>query len=149
MTLTTLSLYCLALAAGALIPVQASSNALLTLSTGHILYSSLILFAIGFAMVLGLTLILKPEMPGLQTLLDAPLQSYLGGLIVASYVLSITFLVPRIGVGNAVLFIVSGQIISAALIDHFGLFGTPIFELNTKRILGLGCMVFGLTLARQ
>lgn len=149
MTLTTLYLYLLALVAGALIPVQASSNALLTLSTGHVLYSSLILFATGSAMVLGLIVMLRPEIPSLQTLINAPLQSYLGGFIVATYVLSITFLVPRIGVGNAVLFIVSGQIISAALIDHFGLFGAPVFELSPRRMLGLGCMVVGLTLARQ
>lgn len=126
----------LALIAGALIPIQASSNALLAQTTGHVLYSAFILFAIGFFLLLVLILVYRSRAPGLSVLLNAPVQNYLGGFIMAGYVLAITFLVPKIGVGNAVLFIVSGQILSAALIDHFAVFGSALFSLTLQRYLG-------------
>ena len=149
MSAATIGFFILALTAGALIPIQASSNALLTQTTGHIFYTALILFSVGLIMVLALTVFFRPEIPPLSDLLMAPAKSYIGGFIVAAYVLTITFLVPKIGVGNAVLFIVSGQIISAALIDHFALLGSPLFSLSPKRVIGLALMVIGLALAKS
>jgi len=146
MALKLLFLYGLAIIAGALIPVQAATNAMLSKVTGHVLYSSLILFGVGMALVLVFILLFRPTPPSLEELMAAPLHSYAGGLIVATYVLSITFLAPRIGVGNAVLFIVTGQILSAALIDHYGLFGASIFTLNAGKIMGLSCMIVGLVI---
>jgi transporter family-2 protein len=149
MSTSAVGFFTLALMAGALIPIQASSNALLTQTTGHVLYSALILFSIGLLLVLLLTIFYQPEMPDLSDLLTAPVQSYVGGFIVATYVLAITLLVPKIGVGDAVLFIVSGQILSAALIDHFALFGSPLFSLSPKRVIGLAIMIIGLALAKS
>lgn len=149
MTFKLLYLYALALFAGSLIPVQAATNSVLSKVTGHVFYSSLILFVVGFAMVLLLIILFKLPPPSFDTLASAPLHSYLGGFIVATYVLSITFLAPRIGVGNAVLLVVTGQIMSAALIDQFGLFGAPVFPLNTTRAVGLVCMIIGLILAKR
>jgi transporter family-2 protein len=45
---------------------------------------------------------------------------------VAFYVLSITWIAPTFGVGNAVFFVLLGQLVSAAMIDHFGLFGAQV-----------------------
>jgi transporter family-2 protein len=45
---------------------------------------------------------------------------------VAFYVLTITWIAPTFGIGNAVFFVLLGQLVSAALIDHFGLFGAQV-----------------------
>ena len=50
----------------------------------------------------------------------APPLYYAGGLLVAFYVLSITYSAPRIGVANAVFRALVGQIVAAGLIDQFG-----------------------------
>jgi len=141
-----LLLYGLAIIAGALIPVQAATNAVLSKATGHVFYSSLILFGVGMMLVLVFILLFRPTPPSFEELMSAPLYSYVGGLIVATYVLSITFLAPRIGVGNAVLLIVTGQIFSAALIDHYGLFGASIFPLTASKLMGLGFIINGLVI---
>jgi len=127
-----------------LIPVQAATNALLTKATGHILYSILILLCIGLFALVSLILIVKPEIPAVSNLLAAPLLSFSGGVIVAFYMLTITFISPKIGVGNSVLLIVVGQIISASLIDQFGSFGSLVSTMSTTKLLGLLCVVVGL-----
>ncbi len=144
-----LFLYGLAIIVGALIPIQAATNATLSKVTGHVFYSSLILFVVGITLILILIIFFKPNPPSIGELVAAPLYSYAGGFIVATYVLSITFLAPRIGVGNAVFLIVTGQILSAAIIDHYGLFGSSIFPFTLKKIAGLGCMVVGLVIVNN
>ena len=144
-----LLLYGLAIIVGALIPVQAATNAILSKVTGHVFYSSLILFGVGIVFVLALIIIFRPIPPSMGELMAAPLHSYAGGFIVATYVLSITFLAPRIGVGNAVFLIVTGQIFSAAIIDHYGLFGSSIFPFTIKKIAGLSCMIVGLVIVNN
>ena len=67
-------------------------------------------------------------------LVAVPAFGYVGGIIVATYVFAITFLAPRIGAGNTICYIVTGQIIAAVAIDHFVWFGLTVFHLNWHRV---------------
>ena len=69
--------------------------------------------------------------------------------MIAFYVLSITFIAPKFGVGNAVFFVLLGQLISAALIDHFGLFGAQINPLSMTRAGGIFLMAVGVYVTQQ
>ncbi len=139
----------LALGAGALIPVQAATNAVLSKSLGGIAYAALTLFLVGFLIVVAFTLVNRVPVPALDDFLKAPGFSYAGGIIVAVYVLSITFLAPRMGVGNAICFVVTGQIIAAVAIDHFGLMGSMQSAITWQRAVGVLVMVTGLFMARN
>jgi bacterial/archaeal transporter family-2 protein len=75
-------------------------------------------------------------------------QQYAGGLIVGFYVLSITFLAPRFGVGNAILFVVTAQLLTSALIDHFALAGATLRPLTTMRALGLLVVITGVVITQ-
>ncbi|MEM8648276.1 MAG: DMT family transporter, partial [Pseudomonadota bacterium] len=79
----------------------------------------------------------------------APTILYAAGILFAVYILSITFLAPRIGVGNAVFLVLLGQLISSAIIDHFGLFGAPQVPITVKRMIGIAVMAVGVMLARR
>jgi transporter family-2 protein len=141
-------LWLLALVAGALIPVQAAANAALSKSIqGNVPFAAMILFLLaGATTAVALALAGNPA-PKLAELGGAPWWSYAGGLIVAFYVLSITFLVPRIGVGTAITLIVTGQILAALAIDHFGLLRTLVFPLTPSRAAGALLMIGGAFLA--
>ncbi len=138
-----------ALFTGALIPIQAAANATLSKFIGSVAYSALVLFTLGFGVVVSFILLNRVQVPSVADFLSAPTYSYIGGIIVATYVLSITFLAPRMGVGNVICFIVTGQIIMAVLIDHFGLFGAGIQNLSVSRTMGVALMIGGLFLARS
>jgi len=139
----------LALVVGALIPIQAATNAAMSKSLGGIGYASLVLFGVSLVVVAGWILVNQIAMPPAEAFHAAPWYGWLGGLIVASYVLAITFLAPRIGVGDAICFIVTGQIFAAVVIDHFGLFGAPVAPLSLPRVAGVLLMVAGLFLAKR
>ncbi len=138
-----------ALLTGSLIPVQAAANAALSQSIGSVGYAALLLFTVGFGAVALFIMVSARQPPALAQFGSAPAYAYVGGLIVATYLLAITYLAPRLGVGNAICFIVTGQIIAAVLIDHFGLMGTPQQLLDAKRGGGVLLMVAGLFLARS
>jgi transporter family-2 protein len=59
------------------------------------------------------------------------------------YILSITSIAPKFGVGNAVSFVLLGQLISMSIIDHYSLLGAPQNEISLQRFIGLTLMVAG------
>jgi transporter family-2 protein len=91
----------------------------------------------------------KTHVPPLVQLKSAPLYSYAGGLIVCAYVIMITVIIPKLGVANAIGLIVTGQIICAVIIDHFGLFGTTVRTIDGQRLVGAVMMIGGIYLVMK
>jgi len=105
-----------------------------------------VLFAVGLIASLGL-LIAFEGLPKSMPKAAVPIVSYLGGLFIVFYIFSITSIAPKFGVGNAVAFVLLGQIISFAFIDHFSLMGAPHHPLSLQRLAGLIFMSLGVFLA--
>ena len=131
------------LLAGIGIPILAALNAALGARIGSPAAAATVLFIVAFLAALAVTLLSQPA--ALKLSLGGPRHLYLAGLLVAFYVLSITWIAPKFGVGNAVFFVLLGQLLSAAIIDHFALFGARANPLTWTRSLGIlvmGCGVF-------
>ena len=139
----------MALITGALIPIQASTNAAFSKSIGNPFVTGLMVFIVGLIGMLVFAIVTRVSMPSAQQLVAAPMYGYLGGLIVATYVVMITILVPRIGVGTAISFIVTGQIIFAVIIDHFGLFNTAVRPIDATRFIGVLLIAAGVYLVMK
>ena len=144
----TILLGLLAVASGALIPVQAASNAALSRTIqGNVPFAATTLFLTALVASALAVLASGKGLPSLGELREAPWWSYSGGPIVAFYVFTITFLAPRLGVGNAIALVVAGQVMAALAIDHFGLMRSLVFPLNPTRALGAVLMIIGVFLA--
>ena len=130
------------LAAGIGIPVLAALNAALGARIGAPFAAGAILFTVAMLVTMVVVSLTSGFGPIAQAT-GAPPHLFLAGALVAFYVLSITFVAPRFGVGNAVFFVLLGQLISAAAIDHFGLFGAQISPLSLTRAAGIGIMAMG------
>lgn len=137
-----------AAAAGALIPVMAVLNARLGRTLGEPAHAAVVLFAVGFACAVLASLLVIGRLPDVSRLAAASPIDLAGGTIVAFYVLSITTLAPRLGVGNAILFAVAAQILTSAAIDQFGLFGAAVRPVSLARLGGLALLIAGLTIAQ-
>lgn len=135
------------LAAGIGIPVLAALNAALGQRVGSPFAAGVILFIVALSAAIVMVIITGPA--PLAKLPEAPKHLFLAGLLVAFYVLSITAVAPHFGVGNAVFFVLLGQLFSTALIDHFGLFGAQISPLSLARAGGIGLMAAGVWLTQQ
>ncbi|KMW59056.1 Integral membrane protein [Candidatus Rhodobacter oscarellae] len=133
------------LCAGVAVPVLAALNAGLGVRIGSPVSAAVVLFVVALASALLAYAVLGGSFAGLA---QAPKGLMLGGCLVAFYVLSITWIAPTFGVGNAVFFVLLGQLISAAIIDHFGLFGAQVTPLSLTRAAGIAAMGGGVFLTQ-
>ena len=135
------------LAAGIGIPLLAALNAALGVRIGSPAAAAMVLFCVALFATTIVTLVTGPR--ALMNLPLAPRHLFLAGLFVAFYVLSITYIAPHFGIGNAVFFVLLGQLISAALIDHFGLFGARVSPLSLTRATGIAVMALGVWITQR
>ena len=80
----------LALVTGALIPVQTATNSIFSKGTGNPLITGLMVFIIGLAGMIIFIVLSGSAFPTRHQLFAGPLYSYLGGIIVATYVVMIS-----------------------------------------------------------
>ena len=136
------------LAAGIGIPILAALNAQLGQRLGSPAAAATILFVVAFCGALA-TLLLTAGPQALAKAPGQPKHLFLAGLLVAFYVLSITWIAPKFGVGNAVFFVLLGQLISAAAIDHFGLMAALPKPISLTRAAGIALMAAGVLLTQR
>lgn len=141
--------FALTLITGALIPIQAATNTAFSKSVGTPSITGLMVFVVGLIGMLLFVVLSRTSFPSSQQLATAPWYGYLGGIIIATYVVMITILVPKIGVGTAIGLIVTGQIICAVIIDHFGLFNVAVRSISVVRLTGVILMIGGVYLVMK
>ncbi len=136
------------LAAGIGIPVLAALNAQLGGRIGSPAAAATILFVVAFCGALA-TMVLTTGTGPLAAAPGQPKHLFLAGLLVAFYVISITWIAPKFGVGNAVFFVLLGQLVSAAIIDHFGLMAALPKPISLTRAAGIALMAAGVLLTQK
>jgi transporter family-2 protein len=129
------------------IPIMAALNAGLGVQLGSTAAATFVLFVVG--VILAGAVVAVVGAPSRAAFTFERPQLYAGAVFILFYALSVTWAAPRIGVGNAVFFVLLGQLVAAAVIDHFGLIGAIRAELTARRAAGIAAMAFGVWLARK
>ena len=128
------------------IPVFAALNGGLAIRLQNPMIASVFALLAAITVIL-VTLLVTEGVPRIRFDSSIPLWFYCGGVFVAIYILGMTFVAPRFGVGNAVAFVLLGQLLSMAAIDQFALFGAAQHSLTTQRLIGLALMTVGVFLS--
>lgn len=134
--------------AGIGIPLMATLNAGLGKHLASPAAATFILYCVGLALSLGLMLV-AGGLPTADKFRGIGPHFYMGAIFVVFYIVSVTWAGPKIGIGNAVFFVLLGQLIAAAAIDHYGLWGAVQSAITPKRVLGIAIMALGVYLARK
>lgn len=142
-----LPLAALMFATGIGIPIFAALNSALATQLGSPFAATAVTFAVGLVMALALV-VLTGFPPREAMHMHQPL-IWFGAVFMLFYGAAISFAAPKIGVGNAVFFVLLGQLVAAAAIDHFALLGAMKASLTAKRALGIAVMALGVYLARK
>ena len=129
------------------IPVMAALNAGLGKGLASPTAATAVLYLVGLAMALAA--LAWTGQPDWSRAASIPLPNWFGAFFVVAYILAVTWFAPRIGVGNAVFFVLIGQLVAAAAIDHFGLLGAERMTISPQRALGLLVMAAGVWLAKK
>jgi transporter family-2 protein len=109
-------------------------------------------FSVIAALFIGLAVLLVWErsFAGVRAVLHEPAWLWIGALMSVFIVFAITIGPPRIGVAATVGLVIAGNLLSAAVIDRYGLFAQEVIPIDRWRLLGLMLIATGaaLTLAR-
>lgn len=136
------------LSAGAAVAVQFAVNSQLKTATRNPAWAALISFLVGTTVLAVTLMIQRAPLPESKTLATAPAWAWMGGLFGAFYVYTAILLVPRVGVAVLAGLIVTGQMLAALLLDHYGLFRVPVHPVTAVRLLGATLILMGLFLMR-
>ncbi len=74
---------------------------------------------------------------------QAPWYSYTGGVLGVLIIYSVVLSIPKVGVAPATTAIILGQVFTAGLVDHFGLFGMQKIPFSLYNLLGTLMMAGG------
>jgi transporter family-2 protein len=96
-------------------------------------FSTLVAGITGIAVLL----VARRSLRGIPAAVHQPVWLWLGGVLSAFIILSITLSVPRIGVAAAIGLLITGNLLIAAAIDRFGWFGVEQIPLRWPRLLGI------------
>ncbi len=139
-------LVALTLLAGMGIPVMAALNGHLGAAVGTT-FAAVVLFVVALGVGASALLFQAPKLSLQQ--FQVPFQYYLGGVLVAFYILSITWVAPKLGLVQAIFIILLGQIASSVLIEHFGVLNVKQIPISFSRVAGVAFMLLGIYLARR
>jgi len=138
-----------ALVAGAVLPVQTAVNNKMAVTVGSPVLGALVSFAVGTLSILIYSLASGESLPSLSSSKDAPAIAWIGGLLGAFFVTATIILMPRVGVAMTISLIIAGQLITALVMDHFGLLGLEVRQVTPLRIVGVVLVGLGAVLIRK
>lgn len=141
MALETLPLVIAALA-GVAMAIQGSLNSALGKVIG-LWETTFIVHFVGLLLVSALLFICRLGDGCWADYHRAPWYTYLGGILGVLIIYGVVLAMPKVGVAPATTAIILGQVFTAGLVDHFGLFGMQKLPFSMWNILGTLLMAGG------
>jgi bacterial/archaeal transporter family-2 protein len=138
----------LALAAGAVLPLQAGLNGQLRSHLGSPFVAALVSFSAGTLLLLAVVIALRTPWPTNASAVPWWLWG-IGGTLGVGYLIMSIVLPPMLGVALTFGLIVAGQLALSLTLDHFGLLGFAQHAINPWRVLGAALIVAGVVLIRK
>lgn len=141
--------YLLPVMAGVAITVQSGINSQLRVALQHPIMAAFISFLTG-TIALGLILLFsRTAYPALDSYSNISWYKFSGGLF-GVFVVTVTLLsVAEIGAANMFVLIIAGQLITALLMDQFGLLGMKVNPVTLQKLLGILLLVCGAYLVNR
>jgi bacterial/archaeal transporter family-2 protein len=103
--------------------------------------------AVSFLCGVAALVVWERSFSGVRSALHEPAWLWLGGLMSVFIVFAVTVGPPRIGVAATVGIVIAGNLVSAAVIDRYGLFGQDVIPIDRWRLLGLALLAAGAALS--
>lgn len=142
----------LALAAGAVLPVQGAVNALLRHDLGAPFAVGAVSFLVATlamaAVLVAAMLLPRQPRPRLDGIPAMPWWGWLGGAAGATYVTTVFTAIPVIGTAAAVGLTVAGQQVVSILVDRYGWFRLPRRPVSALRLAGVIALLAGVAVIK-
>ncbi len=136
----------IALLSGAGLALQVGFNSQLRVRMGHPIPAALTSFLIGTTCLLTFVAAMRPPLPETEALQRSPWWIWMGGVVGACYVASAAAFARHLGAAGWLGLIVTGQILTSLMLDHFGLVGFPTHPISVWRIVGAALLLAGVVI---
>jgi len=133
--------------AGAMIALQAPTNAMLARAGGSPVLAALLSFVVGTIGLLAVWLA-SGNRPRTSAFAGLPWYAWVGGLYGALFVAVAAYAAPRIGLATLITIGIAGQIVMAMWLDQIGALGLPRDPASLTRLAGALLVVVGVVLVR-
>ncbi len=137
-----------AVAAGALLPIQASINGRMRPFVGGPIPATLVSVAVSTTAMIVLAMATQTRIPTSERVSGAPWWVWTGGLLGVVFVLVSLGLVNRLGAAFLFALVVVGQMLASMAIDHYGWHGVAEHPVSPLRLLGVALLLGGVLLIR-
>jgi transporter family-2 protein len=135
----------LAMLVGGALTVQVGMNATLARVIGSPLWAAAVSFVVGLLALVAFAVVAGSR-ASTGSFGQVPAWAWMGGLLGAVYVASVTILGPRLGGMTMVALVIAGQLTVALVVDQFGILGYPQIAVTPTRLLGAALLLAGAVL---
>ena len=139
----------LTVTAGMSVLIQQVLNANLRAELNSTAWSGFVSYLLGVFCMVGLAIIFRDPVPSAATIARVPLWAWSGGIFGAIFIGLSIITIPKLGGAAYIAILVTGQMIAALAVDHFGLLGVPERQIDLPRMLGVALLVGGVVLIRR
>ncbi|WP_346830839.1 DMT family transporter [Pseudomonas abietaniphila] len=136
----------LALAAGAMLPLQAVVNARLARAVDGPLWAAAISALVVSVVLAGIALASGKPWPRPALMVGLPWWAWVGGLCGAVVLSATAAVAPRLGAGCMIALIMVGQVVTALALDRLGWFDMAVQYLTIKKLVAAVILIFGAVL---
>lgn len=134
--------FIIALIAGISMAVQGSLNSVLGKIVG-LWEATFVVHIIATFLVAVIIFVFNLNKGSFSSLSEAPWYTYLGGILNVMILYGVVISIPQLGVANATAIIIVGQVTTAVLIDHFGLWGLETIPFHWTKLVGVVLLALG------
>jgi len=132
----------IAAASGIAMAIQGSLNTALGKIIG-LLETTFVVHVVGLLLTGILLFVLRLGSGDWHRYSEAPWYFYLGGILGVAIIYGVVKSMASVGVAAATTAIIAGQLLTAALVDHLGLFGLERIPFSWYRVAGTALMAGG------
>ena len=135
----------LTVGAGSSVLIQQVLNANLRTELNSTAWSGFMSYFLGVVCMLALVIVLRDPLPSAATVARVPLCALIGAIFIGLSIITI----PKLGGAAYIAILVTGQMIAALAVDHFGWLGVAERHVDLPRIVGVALLVGGVILIRR
>jgi bacterial/archaeal transporter family-2 protein len=139
----------LTVGAGISVLIQQALNANLRAQLNSAAWSGFMSYFLGVLCMVALAILLRDPLPSSTTIARVPLWAWSGGIFGAIFIGLSIITIPKLGGAAYIALLVTGQMIAALAVDHFGWLGVPERPIDLPRMLGVALLIGGVVLIRR
>ena len=99
--------------------------------------------------MIALAIVLRDPVPSANAIARVPSWAWSGGIFGAIFIGLSIVTIPKLGGAADIALLVTGQMVAALTVDHFGWLGVPERHIDLPRMLGVALLVGAVILIRR